>query len=91
MTESTEDSNELEYTCGACGIVFDEPVENGLRCDCCPECGCTDIYEIWRPGRCPNCGSQGRHVIDSEYECVDCGYTWDIYEPPPDVPFETKE
>jgi len=36
--------------------------------------------------RCYNCGCYGRDMGDGEYECENCGNTWNIYTGPPDVP-----
>jgi len=89
------------YWCGVCGEWFEEPAENGLRQDVCPECGsryvnedCPEDYEECEeynaeppdPDVCMNCGCPGRNVQGGEYECPECGNIWDIYEPAPEVP-----
>ena len=34
------------WSCGQCGEMFDEPAEDGLCRDICPECGSLEIYEL---------------------------------------------
>lgn len=36
--------------------------------------------------QCYNCGAYGRELGNGEYCCPICGDTWNIYEPPPDIP-----
>jgi len=44
--------------------------------------------EDWENGRCYNCGYWARADPDhpGEFECENCGDTWNIYEPPPEIP-----
>lgn len=36
--------------------------------------------------RCYNCGCYGDDLGDGEFECPNCGNTWNIYVEPPQVP-----
>jgi hypothetical protein len=45
-------------------------------------------HEDWLRGKCYNCGCWALENpwCSGEFECPCCGDTWNIYEPPPDIP-----
>jgi len=68
------------WDCGNCGAMFEEPAEDMLRRDVCPECGSLDVWvrppDDEPPLSCPKCGSETQWKCLGEFALSGGASAW---------------